>query len=122
MYVNGFITFSKKAEKHLQHIKKKIRLLPNAVMTIKLKKRLFFSKTIDFLRHEIDRWKAQLTQKAKEAIKLLQYTTTVSKLWSFHGLCNVNCKSVLNGFRQPPPPDERWAQKHKQSKGQTSTS
>lgn len=58
-------------------------------MTINLKKCPFFSKTTDCLGRIIVHDKLHVATRITEAIKALQYPTTLAKLWSFLKLGSV---------------------------------
>lgn len=80
VYIADNTIFFNAPEKHLQLVEEVLKELNNVAITIKLNKCSLFSETIYMLSHIIAPGKLHVAIKITEAIKALQYPTTVSEL------------------------------------------
>ena len=86
VYFDDIIVFSKSPAEHMPHLGVVLLRLYSAVMTLNLKKCLFFKETVDYLGHVIRPGKLSVAEKNKAALKYIKHPTTQTELRSFLGL------------------------------------
>lgn len=90
VHIDDTIILSKTPERSLRHKEKLLRQFRDTATKIKLKMCFIFGKAMNYLGHAIFSGKLQVGNRTTEAIEALQCPTTVSKLCSIPGFCNVN--------------------------------
>jgi Reverse transcriptase (RNA-dependent DNA polymerase)/RNase H-like domain found in reverse transcriptase len=94
VYLDDAIIYSPDKASHLRHVAKALNLLREAGLSLKLKKCLFFSQTVDHLGHVIRPGRLGVAEKNTDALRDAALQRTQTELRSFLGLFNVNRRLV----------------------------
>jgi hypothetical protein len=89
VYLDDVIVFSSNRAAHLSHVNEVLILLRDAVLSLKLKKCLFFAETVHYIGHVIRTGRLGVAQKNTEALKTARLPKTQTEVRSLLGLCNV---------------------------------
>lgn len=89
VFLDDIITFSRIADEQIEHVFTVFSLLHTAGVPLNLKKRKFFTETIDYFGHVIPPGQLKLASHTTDAICDLKLLRTVPELKSFLGPCNV---------------------------------
>lgn len=68
LYLDDIVVFSRSLAVHIEQVRRVLRLLYEAVVTIKLKKCKFFAETVDYVGHAIRPGRLEHAEHATETV------------------------------------------------------
>lgn len=108
VYFDDIAVFSKSPEEYIEHVRHVFTLLSDAAITLKLKKRCFFTDTIDYLGGLIIRPRQlEIAPNTTVAIRGLEPPTSLTELRLFLGMCKEFRRFVPNFARIAAPLKKR---------------
>lgn len=106
--------FGKTIDQHIEHVCKVLPLLYDPEVTLKLEKCNFLTYTIDNLNHVILSRHLELVSHTTYAIRGFSFSTSVTELKSFLGLCSFN-RQLLHNFMPVASPLNQQLKKPRQN-------
>jgi len=103
VYLDDVIVFCDTQEEHDQHLDDVLGLLRAAGVTLKLLKCRFFRTTVEYLGHVITPGRLGVLQAHTKALREAVFSTTLTQVRSFIGMCNVFRRFVPNLARVATP-------------------
>jgi len=103
IYLDNVIVYSKTEEEHIGHVDHVLRLLRDAVVTLRPPKCRFFRTTVEYLGHEIKPGRLGLMDVHTRALREAHFPTTRTQVRRFAGMCNVLRLFVPNFARMAAP-------------------
>ncbi|CAN8075918.1 unnamed protein product [Agarophyton chilense] len=103
VYLDDDIMFSPTVKEHFRHVKKVLKILQDAGVTLKLRKCAFFQASVDYLGHVVLSGKLKVATRTTNAILQAKPPRTHMELRSFVGLCNVY-RRFFQGFAKISAP------------------
>lgn len=107
VYIKDFVSFSKTLEQQIDNVSKILLIFYNARVTLKLNKCNIISNTIDLLYQVFHRRRLELASQTTNVTRVLEPSSSHSKLRSFHGHCNVVRRLIPNFARIMSPINRR---------------
>lgn len=101
--LSDIVVFLQVRSEYIQQVLQVLNQLKNAEVTLNLEKCSFFTNTIDYLGLAIRPRRLEISFLATDAIEAAKRSTTLTKLRSFLGTCNVISRFVPNFARIAVP-------------------
>ena len=103
VYVDDVVIFSSSFDEHLDHVRQILTVLKKGGLSLKLKKCVWFSPTVDYLGHVIYPGKLAVAKKNTIAIEKFTWPKTQTEVRAFLGICNMYRRFAPNFARVAAP-------------------